>query len=156
MRRMNLSVLLCVIVTAAAAAYAQAPADVGSKRGQEVIATIAKWAESVRDRDVKALDTIFDDDVIITLWDGKTRGKAEELEAFRPNPNIKFASVANEDVAIKLFGDVSVVTGLSRMRIVTAGREARVALRYTAVLVKKDGLWRIVALQTARAPQPGG
>jgi ketosteroid isomerase-like protein len=135
-----------------AATNAQTAPEIGSKRGQEVIATIAKWAESVRDRDVKALDTIFDDEVIITLWDGKTRGKAEELNAFKPNPNIKYASVANEDVAIKLFGDVSVVTGLTKMRIVTSGREARVALRYTAVLVKKEGLWRIVALQTARAP----
>ncbi len=148
--------IVFLFLFAGAGAFAQAPAETGSKRGQEVIATIAKWAESVRDRDVKALDAIFDDEVIITLWDGKTRGKAEELDAFRPNPNIKYASVANEDVALKLFGDVSVVTGLTKMRIVTAGRESRLALRYTAVLVKKDGLWRIVALQTARAPQAGG
>lgn len=155
MSRWNALVLTALVMLSAAAVRSQSPVDAaGMKRGQDVIATVAKWAEAVRDRDVKALDQIFDDDVIITTMDGRTRGKVEELDAFKPNPNIRYASVANEDVAMKLFGDIVVVTGLTKMRMVgTRNNESRLAMRYTAVFAKKDGLWKIVALQTVRAPQ---
>lgn len=157
-RSANLTLFYVLFIAAAViAASAQAQPSGTTKRGEEVIATIAKWAEAVRDRDVRALESIFDDEVIITTFDGNTRGKAGELEAMKPNPNVRGVSVANEDVAIKLFGDVAVVTALTKMKIVAAnGRESRIAMRYTAVLAKKDGAWRIVALQTARAPQAAG
>lgn len=151
-QRLTLIGLLIFLFTVVGGA--QTVPETGSRRGQEVIATVAKWAEAVRDRDTKALDLIFDDEAIITTFDGKTRGKAEELQAMRPNPNMQSVSVTNEDVAIKLFGDVAVVTALTRMRATMAGgRQSSMALRYTAVFVKKEGNWRIVALQTARAPQ---
>ncbi|MGD9563660.1 MAG: nuclear transport factor 2 family protein [Pyrinomonadaceae bacterium] len=146
--------VFALVFLAAVTAGGQELPETGSKRGQEVVATIAKWADAVRDRDVKALDSIFDDEVIITTYDGKTRGKAEELGVMKPSPNFRMSSVANEDMAIKLFGDVAVVTALTKMKMIAAGgRESSLAMRYTAVFVKKDGNWRIVALQTARAPQ---
>jgi uncharacterized protein (TIGR02246 family) len=152
MRR--LFVLTGFALIAVAVGNAQTLPETGSRRGQEVISTVAKWAEAVRDRDAKTLDLIFDDDVIITNHDGKTRGKAEEMAAMKPNPNFRTTSVANEDVAIKLFGDVAVVTALTRMKMLGGGgREQSLAMRYTAVFVKKDGIWKIVALQTTRAPQ---
>lgn len=149
--------LIGALFFGALSAGAQTVPETGSRRGQEVIATVAKWAEAMRDRDAKALEAIFDDEAIITNVDGRTRGKAEELEAMKPNPNVRVSSVVNEDVAIKLFGDVAVVTALARMKMRAAGgRESSHALRYTAVFVKKDGNWRIVALQSARAPQAIG
>lgn len=147
------SFLIGTFFLAAVSSGAQTLPETGSRRGQEVIATVAKWAEALRDRDVKALDLIFDDEAIITTFDGRKRGKAEELESVKPNPRARTASVANEDVVIKLFGDVAVVTALTRMKMSAGGRESALAMRYTAVFVKKDGNWRIVALQTARAPQ---
>lgn len=148
--------LASVLLLAASAAAGQTLPETGSKRGQEVVATVAKWAEAVRDRDARALDAIFDDDVIITTHDGRVRGKAEEMEAMKPNPNMRTTAVANDDVALKLFGDVAVVTAVTRMKTVIGNaRESIVSLRYTAVFVKKDGSWRIVALQTGRAAQTG-
>lgn len=149
----RLYVVIGLLLLCPAAAGAQGLPETGSRRGQEVIATVAKWAEAVRDRDAKALGEIFDDDAIITTFDGKTRGKAEEIEAMKPNPNARTTPVANEDVAIKLFGDVAVVTALTRMKVVNVGRPGALGMRYTAVFVKKAGNWKIVALQTARAPQ---
>ncbi len=134
---------------------AQQPVTAEQKKSAaEVMAVVSKWAEAVRDRDAKALEAIFDDEVIITTYEGKTRGKAEEMEVMKPNPNVKFSSVANEDVGVKVFGETAVVTALTKMKMVASGKESSFALRYTAVFVKKDGNWRMVALQTARAPQP--
>ncbi|HTH37568.1 MAG TPA: nuclear transport factor 2 family protein [Pyrinomonadaceae bacterium] len=153
MRNLLLATLICGLF--AAVTVGQQPVTAEQKKAAgEVMATISKWAVAVRDRDAKALEEIFDDEVIITMYDGNTRGKAEEMAAIRPNPNMRLSSVANEDVGIKVFGDVAVVTALTKIKMVAGGKESVIALRYTAVFVKRDGNWRIVALQTARAPQP--
>ncbi len=123
------------------------------KAGEEVIAMIAKWADAVRDRDTKALDQIFEAEVLITTFDGKMRGKAEELEILRPGGDLKTVSVANEDVRLRIFDKTAVATGLTRMKFLVGGKESQAAFRYTAVFVKRDARWQIVALQTARVPQ---
>ena len=134
---------------------AQQPVTAEQKKAAaEVMATISRWAVAVREGDAKALEAIFDDEAIITTYDGNTRGKAEEMGAMQPNPNVRLSSVSNDDVVIKVFGDVAVVTALTKIKMVAGGKESAFALRYTAVFVKRDGNWRIVALQTARAPQP--
>ncbi len=120
----------------------------------EVMATIQLWADAVTNRNLKALDAIFSPDLIITTYDGHTRGKAEELEAFKPNPDVKTLSVANENVRVRFYGKTAVVTALTKMGFNVKGKEVKVELLYTAVFVKEVGRWQMVALQTARAPQP--
>ncbi len=120
------------------------------KAAVEVMATLVKWADAVRDRDVAVLDQIFAEDVVITAFDGKVRGKKEELETMKPNPTFRTTGIANEDVGLRVFGDVTVVTALTKMNFVANEKESSTALRYTAVFVRRDGRWQIVALQTAR------
>ncbi len=116
----------------------------------EVLATVAVWADAVRDRDTKKLEHIFADDMVITAFDGSVRGKKEELEVLKPNPNLRTTSVTNEHVGLKIFGEVAVVTAQTTMEFVVAEKTSRMAMRYTAVFVKRDGRWQIVVLQTAR------
>lgn len=124
------------------------------KAASEVLATLTVWADAVRDRDAKALDNLFAGELIITTYDGKVRGKKEELDVLKPNPSVRTVSVVNEDVGIKIFGEAAVVTALTKMQFVINEKETPVAMRYTAVFVKRDGRWQMVALQTAMAPKP--
>lgn len=146
-----------ILMAAAISIAGQQPITAKDKRSaDEVMAVVAKWADAVRDRDLKTLGSIFDEDAIITTYDGKTRGKSAELDAMKPDPNVRFMSIVNEDVRLRVYGDVTVVTALTMMKTAAAGKEAAFALRYTTVFVKRGGKWRIVALQTARAPQSAG
>ncbi len=132
--------------------FAQAPVTPEQKKvAGEVAETLAKWTDAVRDRDMKALDELFAEELFITTFDGKTRGKKEELEVLKPNPNVRTVSIVNEDVGVKVYGDVAVVTALTKMQFVINEKETPVAMRYTAVFVKRDGRWQMTALQTARA-----
>lgn len=124
-----------------------------TKEGREVFATIAKWADAVKSRNAKDLDALFAEDLIITSYDGKTRGKAEELEILKPNPNVRTVSIKNEDVKVRVFGSVALVTALSKMHFLINEKDVHSAFRYTAVFVKENEKWRLAALQTARAPQ---
>jgi len=115
---------------------------------------ITKWADAVRSRDTKALDSLFAEDLIITSFDGTTRGKKEELEILKPEEKVKTVSIKNDDVRVRVFGTAAVVTALTKMHFEINEKDVYMALRYTAVFAKHDGRWQLVALQTARAPQP--
>ncbi len=149
---MKLALMIVFLFSVADVSAQQKMTEAELKSGQEIMGTVSKWADAVRDRDVKRLEAIFAEDVIITTFDGKVRGKAAELDAMKPIANMRTSSVANEDVVVKVYGDVGVVTALTRMKFVSNGTESNLALRYTAVFVMRDGSWQIVALQTARVP----
>ncbi|MBX3243729.1 MAG: nuclear transport factor 2 family protein [Acidobacteria bacterium] len=143
--------LFLAVLFISAGSYGQAPTPSDQNNAEaEVMKAIAKWADAVRSRDMKALDALFADELFITTFDGKTRGKKEELEVLKPNPNVRTVSVENEDVRVKLYGETAVVTALTKMQFVISEKETPVAMRYTAVFVKRDGRWQMVALQTAR------
>jgi ketosteroid isomerase-like protein len=121
---------------------------------REVSDTIKRWADSILKRDMTALGNILADDIIITDYTGKTRGKAEELDVLKPMPHVKTISVENEDVKIKLYGKSAVVTALTKMKFNIGGMDTGMEMRYTAVFVKRDRRWQIVALQTTRVAPP--
>lgn len=136
--------------------YAQPLTPEQKKGAEEVLATISKWADAVRDRDQKALDQIFAEDLFITLSDGQIRRKKDEMEALKINPAFKNISIANEDVEVRMFGETAVVTALMkwlRLRL-RDSQEVPMNMRYTAVFAKRDGRWQLVVLQAANATVP--
>jgi ketosteroid isomerase-like protein len=125
-----------------------------SKAEREVSATVRQWAASMVSRDMDALGKILADDIIITDYNARTRGKKEELEILKPSQDVKTISVENEDVKIKIYGNTAVVTALTKMVFEILGKETKSSMRYTAVFVKRERRWQIVALQIARVPPP--
>jgi ketosteroid isomerase-like protein len=148
--KFSLIVLAAIFTCGHGSAVGQVVTPEQKRAAGELMATLALWADAVRDRNTNTLDEILAEDVVITTFDGKVRGKKVELEAMRPNPAVRTTHVANEDVSLKIFGEVAVVTALTRMDFVANEKDSSIALRYTAVFVKRDGRWQIVALQTAR------
>lgn len=141
---MKLIIFLVLLFLSALTCFSQ------SKTEREVDATIKQWAATIVCRDMTALGKILADDIVITDYTGKLRGKAEELEVLKPMPHVKTISVDSEDVKIKVFGKTVVVTALTKMKFNIGGMDTEMNMRYTAVFVKRDGRWQIVALQTTR------
>ena len=124
------------------------------KAEREVSDTVKQWAASIVSRDMAALGRILADDIEITDYNGKLRGKKEELEILKPSPDVKTLSVENEDLNIKVYGKTAVVSALTVMVFNVGGKDSAMLMRYTAVFVKRDGRWQIVTLQTGRLPAP--
>lgn len=75
MRKIVFAVLACAFAVTPCFSQAVAEGVPVTKEGREVFAAITKWADAVRSRDMKALDSLFEEDLIITNFDGTTRGK---------------------------------------------------------------------------------
>lgn len=146
--------LLLILVASGISQTTAESTGVSTQSGKEVFATITRWADAVRDRDMKALDNLFEEDLIVTAFDGSTRGKKEELEILKPNADVKTVSIKNEDVKVRVFGSTAIATALTKMHFVIGEKDVHTTFRYTAVFVKKDGRWQLAALQTAKAPLP--
>lgn len=127
-----------------------------SRDETDVRAAIGKWADAVKERDQKALDAIFADDLFITDYNGGTRGKKEELEVLKPSETMKTLSVTNENIVVRIYNKskTAIVTAVVQMVFEITGKQTPMAMRYTSVWEKRKGNWQIVVLQTARVAQP--
>ena len=127
-----------------------------SREEIEVRIAIGRWANAVKDRDQKALDALFADDLFITDYNGGTRGKKEELEVLKPSETMKTLSVTNENIVVRIYNKskTAIVTAVVKMVFEIAGKQTHMAMRYTSVWEKRKGTWQIVVLQTARVAQP--
>lgn len=143
---------LLLIAVIAGAAQAQKI----SRDETDVRAALGKWANAVKDRDQKALDTIFADDLFITDFNGGTRGKKEELEVLKPSETMKTISVTNDSIVVRVYNKskTAVVTAVVKMIFEMGGKQTPMAMRYTSVWEKRKGNWQIVVLQTARVAPP--
>lgn len=145
---MKIILSITLLLLSALAAFPQ------SKAEKEVSDTVKQWAATIVSRDMDALGKILADDIIITDYTAKVRGKKEELQVLAPSPDVKTVSVDNEDVKIRIYGQTAVVTALTKMVFEILGKETKSSMRYTAVFVKQGGRWQIVALQIVRVPPP--
>jgi ketosteroid isomerase-like protein len=58
-----------------------------------------------------------------------------------------------DDLNVRVFGDVAVVTGRSILARSYQGKRASVTQRFTDVFVRRDGRWRAVASQGTQIAQ---
>ncbi|HRI04451.1 MAG TPA: nuclear transport factor 2 family protein [Pyrinomonadaceae bacterium] len=137
--------LIAVIVGAAQAQKV-------SREEADVRAAIGRWADAVKDRDQKALDALFAEDLFITDYNGATRGKKEELEVLKPSETMKTISVTNDNIVVRIYNKskTAVVTAVVKMVFEIGGKQTSMAMRYTSVWEKRKGNWQIVVLQTER------
>ena len=96
--------------------------------------------------DKAALDQIYADDYEAIAANGTTIMKKAILDFFA-RPNI-FELHRSEDVMVRVFGDVALVTGVQKRKFykdIKPGGED--TLRYTNIYAKRNGTWQIVAAQ---------
>ncbi len=117
----------------------------GSRIEHELIALEYKWNAAFWRRDIKTLDSIIADDIIITYGNGKMANKQEELASFETG----IESSSLDDFKVKLYGDVAVVM----FRLTAKGPKFTATnnqFRYTDVFIKRDGRWQCVISHNTR------
>lgn len=111
------------------------------------------WNEAHLSGDAKILDTLWADDLIITVPKMPVMDKAQTLGVWRTG-RIKFKRYETSDLQIRRYGETAVVTGrLLRARDVS-GQEIQDDWRFTKVYVQNGGRWQVVAWHASEsAPQ---
>jgi len=110
-----------------------------------------QWQEALMQRDLTLLDRLMADDYALITVSGEVVNKARVLAEIKSVNAI--ADVRNTEVAVRVFGDVAVVTGLVLISGKFNDQEVNSKSRYTKVYVKRQKQWRVVAAQATLIPQ---
>jgi ketosteroid isomerase-like protein len=107
----------------------------------------ARRKQAMIDADTGVLATLFADDM---LWiHGTARGdsKAGMLETIASGKT-KYRSIESADESLRFYGDVALLSGVSRIQATIAGEERLLQNRYTIVWAQIGSLWQVVNWQS--------
>jgi ketosteroid isomerase-like protein len=147
--------LIFVVMFAACCAIGQTMNQKANRnRGvdQELRNLEGQWQEALTGRDVAILDRLMADDYVLTTVSGEVVNKARVLAEVK-SANAT-ADVRNTEVAVRVYGDVAIVTGLVLISGKFNEKDVSTRSRYIKVYVKRQGHWRVVAAQATLVAQP--
>ncbi len=92
------------------------------------------------------------DDLSYIHASGNADTKREFIDAIRTG-RLRYKQLDREGVAVRVYGEVAVVTGRGRFQVRSGENDLDVRLLFTDVYVKRGGKWRMVAWQSTRLPE---
>ncbi len=117
-----------------------------SRTEQELLKLNQEYDMALVRGDAAALDRIYANEFVYTTFDGTVRDKTQQL-AFTKSGDLRLESGQSDDVEIRVYENTAVMTGRFTAKGQFRGKTIDIRERYTAVWVKKDGRWRLVAEQ---------
>jgi len=144
---------VCVVFLFAVGAQAQTPAQTETgKVEQELITLENGWADAVVKKDVAFLDRILADDYLFTDPFGTVFNKAQTLASVKSGDDV-VTSAVNDDMKVRVYGDVAVVTGRWTSKETLKSTDISGQQRWTDTWVKRAGRWQCVAGHSSRIAQ---
>jgi uncharacterized protein (TIGR02246 family) len=104
-------------------------------------------------KDVVAFADLLADDLLHIGFDGQIAGKAEYMAFFRQGA-WQYLKYEPSNVAVKVLGNVAVVTGRVNRTIVINNKEITGAMAFTHVWSQAGGGWRLTSSQLTSIPNP--
>jgi hypothetical protein len=101
--------------------------------------------------DLTALDTLLGPELSYIHSDGVLESKAQFLATLRTG-RLRYQAIEPGDLKTRLYGDVGVVTGRSRMGVIAGSELLQFSVRFTAIYRHTAKSWVLVAWQATRLP----
>jgi hypothetical protein len=124
-------------------------AATNDKAEQDIRQVDDKRREALLRSDTATLDRILADEYFVTNQFGQIQTKTQMISALKSG-ELKFESVVEDDVSVRVYRDAAVVTGRATSK--HEGREST-QVRFTRVYVKRRGHWQAVTYQVTRIAQ---
>ena len=149
---MKRTLMVAMLVAASSFILSQPTRTSASQKGndeQAVRQLLNETSAALGRNDTSALDRIYADSYTLTNENGVLLTKAPRLAAIKSG-ELKFESVAFDEVNVRLYGNTAVATYRVTSKAQFKGQEAGGQFRSTVTLVKMKGRWQLVAAQTTR------
>jgi len=141
-------VLLLVLGAALPASLAASPVPGPAAPEEELRQVDAGRFAAMVAGDTAALKNVLGEDLTYTHSTGEVQDRQQFLNALSAG-TLRYESMSPSEVRVRLYGATGVVTGRLDMKVVLEGSERALAVRYTAVYVRRDLRWQLVAWQSS-------
>jgi ketosteroid isomerase-like protein len=127
------------------------PAGQSGSDEAKIIALDKQWYELRIKHDFAALEQLLAADFIMTTSYGRVVTRDQLLgRNGSPEYFFKLRSFTTDDVKVRIYGDVAVVTGHASVDGEAFDLRVGSAVRFTRVYVRADGRWRLAIHQATR------
>jgi len=126
------------------AAFVSAKDDAGSAVQSKIIALEKAWNQAYKGGDIRALDALLDDQIVLINDDGTVQTKADFLAGVKPSKSQE-QQVAPESMSVRVFRNTAIATGVFRAKGVEAGKPYVRRERFVDTWIYTDGKWVCVA-----------
>jgi ketosteroid isomerase-like protein len=127
------------------------PAGQSGSDEAKIIALDNQWYELRIKHDFAALEQLLAADFIMTTSYGRVVTRDQVLgRNGSPEYFFKLRSFTTDDVKVRIYGDVAVVTGHASVDGEAFDLRVGSAVRFTRVYVRADGRWRLAIHQATR------
>lgn len=111
-----------------------------------------RWDKAIVAKDRAAIEANMADDFRQIDGAGNVEDKASFVEGLL-EPELQIDPYTVEDFDIRLYGDVALLSGRTRMTGRHEGKPFSSHYRYIDVYVRRAGAWKIVSVQISRLPR---
>jgi ketosteroid isomerase-like protein len=133
-----------MMLICAASGWGLAQSDTDSATKTKIVALEQLWNQAYKSGDIKALDSILDDAIVLVNDDGSVQNKAEFLASVKsstPQPSAQQQQVAPESFNVHVFGNVAIASGVMRVKGVENGKPYTRRERFVDTWLLKRGSW---------------
>ena len=145
-------------LVAAAIVLVQACASTLPGEGSQAAQTLAKlaaqaqaWDNAIVRKDRRAIEANMAEDFRQIDAAGNVEGKRSFVDDI-VSDDLRIDPYTVEDFDVRLYGDVAILSGRTRMTGSFQGKRFASHYRYIDVYVRRDGEWKIVSVQISRIP----
>lgn len=121
--------------------------------GDDVVEVLTRqadlWDKAIVRKDRAAIEANMDDDFRQIDGAGNVETKATFVEGIL-SPSLVIDPYTVEDFEVRLYGDVALLSGRTKMTGRYDGKPFTSHYRYIDVYVRRDGTWKIVSVQISR------
>jgi ketosteroid isomerase-like protein len=147
---MKVLALLAAATLATGCAH-QAPAN----PEKELLQLHEEWAAARVQGNVAFLERFYGEELRLNQADGGVVQRNEDIELFNragksDQDVVKPEYIRDVDMKVASYGSTAVVTGVENLKGTYKGRSGEMALRFTNVMVWRDGRWQLVSHQSTR------
>jgi ketosteroid isomerase-like protein len=103
-----------------------------------------KWTDAYKQADLNTMNSLLNEDVIVTVEDGKTYSKSGYL-THSVDKTVKVLLAEIGDVRVRVDEDTAVVTGTYHEKGLNKGKPYEYSDRFTDVWKDHGGKWQLIA-----------
>ena len=131
---------ILLLLTTAICGFAQ---ESDSSTKSKITALEQLWNQAYKAGDIKALDSILDNRIILVNDDGSVQTKKEFLASLNSNSaqSSQEQQVSPESLAVHVFGTTAIATGVMRVKGTEGGKPYTRRERFVDTWVYKGGNW---------------
>lgn len=111
----------------------------------KIVAMEKAWNQAYKLRDVKAVDSLLDDGIVLVNDDGSLLSKGAFLAVIRDSKQSDEEQVTPESISVHIVGGIAVATGIFRAKGVEGGKPYVRRNRFADTWVNHNGAWVCVS-----------